>query len=104
MPREAFLRREDRKQRLNRTIFGGLVPDYVFSRRKARAQIGGSDTSGGVLMASVNRGFDSDWLRQRFARLHGGTSPAALGKFIRAGRYCAAVPTSQQDGGDNENS
>ncbi len=94
-----FLRSEDRKRRLCRAIFGDLVPDYVFSRAKVRAQVGNPDTGGGVLAACVDRGIDGNWLRRRFATLHDVADPAALNSFIRAGRYSAAVPSLQ----DNEN-
>jgi asparagine synthetase B (glutamine-hydrolysing) len=90
-----FLCQEDRKQRLNRAIFRDLVPDYVFSRSKARAQVGDPDTGGGVLAACVDRGFDGDWLRRRFAALHGVADPSVLDRFIRAGRYSAAVPSDE---------
>jgi asparagine synthetase B (glutamine-hydrolysing) len=93
MLREDFLRSEDRKQRLCRTIFRGLVPDYVFSRTKVRAQVGDPDTGGGVLAACVDRGFDSSWLKNRFAKLHSLADTNALNKFIRAGRYSATIPS-----------
>jgi asparagine synthetase B (glutamine-hydrolysing) len=93
MLRDDFLRSEDRKQRLCRMIFRELVPDYVFSRTKVRAQVGDPDTGGGVLAACVDRGFDSSWLQNRFATLHGVADTTALNKFIRAGRYSAAVPS-----------
>ena len=96
---DPFLRSEGRKQRLCREIFQDLVPDYVFSRAKVRAQIGNQDTGGGVLAACVDQGIDSDWLRRRFAALHDVADPAALSSFIRAGRYSAAVPSFQ----DSEN-
>ena len=96
---DGFLRSEDRKQRLCQEIFQDLVPDYVFSRAKVRAQVGNPDTGGGVLAACVDRGIDGDWLRRRFAALHDVADPAALNKFIRAGRYSAAVPSLQ----DREN-
>jgi asparagine synthetase B (glutamine-hydrolysing) len=88
-----FLRSEDRKQRLCRMIFRELVPDYVYSRTKVRAQVGDPDTGGGVLAACADRGFDSSWLQNRFATLHGMADTTALNKFIRAGRYSAAVPS-----------
>jgi asparagine synthetase B (glutamine-hydrolysing) len=93
MLRDDFLRSGDRKQRLSRTIFRELVPDYVYLRTKVRAQVGNPDTGGGVLAACVDRGFDSSWLQRRFATLHGVADPTALNKFIRAGRYSAAVPS-----------
>ena len=88
-----FLRAEDRKRRLCRAIFQDLVPDYILSRAKVRAQVGNPDTGGGVLAACVDRGFDGNWLRRRFARLHGVADTAVLGRFIRAGRYHTAVPS-----------
>jgi hypothetical protein len=100
MLRNDFLRSENRKQRLSRAIFGDLVPEYVFSRAKVRAQVGNPSTGGGVLAACVDRGFDDHWLRRRFARLHGVDDPAILHKFIRAGRYAAAVPSLE--GGRNK--
>jgi hypothetical protein len=88
-----FLCHEDRKQLLNRAIFRDLVPDYVFSRAKVRAQVGDPDIGSGVLAACVDRGFDGNWLRRRFAALHDVADPSVLDRFIRAGRYSAAVPT-----------
>lgn len=87
---DEFLGSDGRKQRLCRMIFGDLVPEYVFSRKKARAQMGG-ESGGGILAACVDRGLDSAWLRKRFAELHGVDKPAALEKFMRAGRYAAAT-------------
>jgi asparagine synthetase B (glutamine-hydrolysing) len=88
-----LLEREDRKQRLCREIFDGLIPDYVYSRPKTRAQVGDSILDGGVLAACIDRGFDDAWLRQRFARLHAISDASALAGFIRAGRYRAGVPS-----------
>jgi asparagine synthetase B (glutamine-hydrolysing) len=96
---DTFLRSEGRKQRLCQEIFQDLVPEYVFSRAKVRAQVGNPDTGGGVLALSVDRGIDGDWLRRRFATLHNVADPAALNSFIRAGRYFAGVPSFQ----DREN-
>jgi asparagine synthetase B (glutamine-hydrolysing) len=88
-----FLSSENRKQRLSRDIFQDLMPDYVFSRNKVRAQVGNQDTGGGILAACVDRGFDANWLRRRFATLHGVADSTALGRFVRAGRYASAVPS-----------
>lgn len=90
---DGFLRSEGRKQLLCRSIFGDLVPDYVFSRAKVRAQVGSADTGDGVLAACVDRGFDGNWLRRRFATLHEVMDPVSLNRFVRAGRYSAAVPS-----------
>jgi asparagine synthetase B (glutamine-hydrolysing) len=88
-----LLEHEDRKQRLCREVFGSLLPDYVYSRPKTRAQVGDSNLDGGVLAACVDRGFDGAWLQRRFARLHSISDANALARFIRAGRYRAAVPS-----------
>jgi asparagine synthetase B (glutamine-hydrolysing) len=88
-----FLGLEDRKQRLCRQIFGSLLPEYVYSRPKVRAQVGSPEIGGGVLAACVDRGLDGGWLRRRFARLHAVADPATLDRFIRAGRYRTAVPS-----------
>jgi hypothetical protein len=87
-----FLRSEYPKRRLCQEIFKDLVPDYVFSRAKVRAQVGNPDTGGGVLAACVDQGIDGPWLRRRFAALHDVADLAGLNKFVRAGRYTAAVP------------
>jgi asparagine synthetase B (glutamine-hydrolysing) len=87
----AFLGREDRKQRLCESIFDGLLPRYVLDRPKVRAQVG-SASGGGVLGLCVDRGLDGPALASRFASLHEVADPAALGRFLRAGRYRSAVP------------
>jgi asparagine synthetase B (glutamine-hydrolysing) len=84
---------EDSKQRLCREVFGSLLPDYVYSRPKTRAQVGDPELGGGTLAACVDRGFDGTWLRHRFARLHSVTEPSTLERFMRAGRYRTAVPS-----------
>jgi hypothetical protein len=89
---EEFLRLSDRKERLCRAVFGGLIPDYVYSRPKARAQVGGSEPGQSVLGACIDRGVDGALLRRRFAELHGVSDPADLDHFIRAGRYRASAP------------
>jgi asparagine synthetase B (glutamine-hydrolysing) len=88
-----FLGREERKQQLCREVFGDLLPEYIYSRPKVRAQAGSPELGGGVLAACVDRAYDGVWLRQRFARLHGVADPSALDRFIRAGRYRTAVPS-----------
>lgn len=83
---------ERRKATLDRAIFGDAVPDYVYDRKKSRAQVGDDEAGGGVLAACVDRGIDEDWLRGRFAALHRIEDFAELNRFVRAGRYRAAVP------------
>jgi asparagine synthetase B (glutamine-hydrolysing) len=89
---EDFLRVPDRKARLCRAIFGELVPPYVYSRPKARAQVGSTDVEGSVLGLCVDRGIDASSLRSRFGELHRVDEPADLDRFIRAGRYRASAP------------
>ena len=89
---EDFLRRDDRKQVLSRSIFGGLVPEHVYTRGKVRAQVG-SATGGGVLGVCLDRGIDRAWLRRRFSQLHGIDDMAELDRFVRAGRYRSGVPS-----------
>lgn len=88
---DEFLGSEGRKQRLCRMIFGDLAPEYVLSRTKVRAQMG-DESGGGILAICVDRGLDGAWLKQRFAELHGVDGPAALDRFMRAGRYASALP------------
>jgi len=90
---EALLELDDRKERLCRVVLGDRLPDYVYSRPKARAQLGGGESGGGVLGMCLDRGVDAPELRRRFARLHG-AEEAVLGRFLRAGRYRAGVPAA----------
>jgi hypothetical protein len=91
----AFLRLADRKERLCQRIFGRAIPEYVLTRPKARAQVGGANPEGGVLAACVDRGLDASALRRRFAELHG-ADERSLARFIRAGRYRARAPGDDQ--------
>jgi asparagine synthetase B (glutamine-hydrolysing) len=87
-----FLSVADRKEQLCRAIFGELLPPYIYSRPKARAQVGSVAVDGSVLGLCVDRGIDANSLRRRFAELHEVTDPTDLDRFIRAGRYRAGVP------------
>lgn len=86
-----ILRLQDRKERLVREIVGSRLPDYVYQRPKVRAQIGDAG-GGGTLAVCVDNGIDGSWLRRRFAKLHHVREDKALERFIRAGRYRAAMP------------
>jgi asparagine synthetase B (glutamine-hydrolysing) len=92
IPRD-WLAGADRKEKLSRAIFGELLPDYVYTRRKVRAQLGTAIGGGGVLALCVDSGLDADALRRRFATLHGIDDPRALDRFIRAGTYRSALPS-----------
>jgi asparagine synthetase B (glutamine-hydrolysing) len=87
-----FLELPDRKERLCRAIFGSRIPEYVYTRPKARAQVGGVDLGGGVLAACIDHGIDGAWLKRRFADLHRVTELDELDGFVRAGRYRSALP------------
>jgi asparagine synthetase B (glutamine-hydrolysing) len=89
---EPFLRLPDRKQRLARATFGGLLPKHVLSRPKARAQLGG-EHAGGVLAVCVDRGLDAAELRRRFCALHAVADAGVLDSFIRAGVYRSSIPS-----------
>lgn len=91
-----LLARADRKQQLSQAVFGELLPDYVYARRKVRAQLGSSHGDGGVLALCVDHGFDGAALRRRFAALHRVGDPASLDRFIRAGSYRSAMPSLEQ--------
>ena len=89
---EGFLRREDRKTHLCRIVFGSLVPERVYGRKKVRAQIG--STSGtGVLGLCLDRGIDGEWLHRRFCLLHR-IDVAEADRFMRGGRYRSAIPAA----------
>jgi asparagine synthetase B (glutamine-hydrolysing) len=90
-----FLRLEDRKDRLVKEIVGSQMPDYIYQRSKVRAQIGDTH-GGGTLAACIDSGIDGAWLRRRFARLHEVSEEKALDRFIRAGRYRAAIPAQKE--------
>jgi hypothetical protein len=90
----AFLQAADRKEQLNRMIFGDRIPSYVYARPKTRAQVGGTAVAGGVLATCIDHGIDEMWLRHRFAKLHGVADVKALDRFIRGGRYRSAIPST----------
>ncbi len=94
-----FLTAPDRKERLSRLVFGARIPAYVYARGKARAQVGDGDlrNGAGVLGICADRGLDDQWLRRRFAELHGVRDLSALDRFIRGGRYRAGIPLLQED-------
>jgi asparagine synthetase B (glutamine-hydrolysing) len=80
------------KARLYRAMFGDTLPRSCYGRPKTRAQTGSETGGRGVLGACADAGLDERHLASRFARLHGLDDPAALGRFLRAGRYRTAVP------------
>lgn len=87
-----FLAVPGNKERLSRLVFGDRIPEYVYRRRKTRAQIGDPETGKGVLALCVDRGIDQSYLRARFAALHEVRNPVELDRFLNAGRYRSALP------------
>ena len=87
-----WLTRADRKQDLSRAVFGRRLPEYVYTRKKVRAQLGSENGDGGVLALCVDSGFDDAALRRRFAALHGSDDARVLDRFIRGGTYRSALP------------
>ena len=75
------------KQVLARAMAGDLLPDYIFERRKVRAQIGSSTAPIGILPVLAQHGYDAAWLQHAFCRLFHIDQPSLLSRFIRAGRY-----------------
>jgi asparagine synthetase B (glutamine-hydrolysing) len=88
----SLLESPEGKQSLGRAIFGDLVPDYVYARPKVRAQVGSSQGDRGVLGLCIDHGMDAQYLRDRFAHLHGVRSDA-LDHLIRGGTYRSGTPT-----------
>jgi asparagine synthetase B (glutamine-hydrolysing) len=85
----SLLGRDGFKQALSREIAGDLLPEFIFQRRKVRAQIGNAQTSSGILPLLVDRGVDAACLRRDFCRIFSVHDDACLDSFIRAGRYRA---------------
>jgi hypothetical protein len=97
LPHDLF-DREDRKQQLCRAIFGELLPEYIYARKKSRAQMGDGDACGGVLSSAIDKGIDRALLRERFAALHGVADEKQLDGFLRGGYYRTAIPFVDQEG------
>lgn len=76
---DAFTSDPDCKRHLCRELLGTRLPEYVYARGKARAQVGGPGAGGGVLGLCVDRGYDAARLKHRFAELHGGDRPDPTG-------------------------
>jgi hypothetical protein len=83
------------KQKVDRAVFGDLIPEYVYGRAKVRAQVGSSEGDRGVLGLCIDNNIDARYLRDRFANIHG-VNGAALNRFIRGGTYRSDVPGPPQ--------
>ena len=86
LPRE-FIGGKQSKQELVRKIAGDLLPSFLFTRPKVRAQVGDSTASTGILPLLVQRGHGADWMRRAFCRLFDIETVSFLDRFIRGGRY-----------------
>jgi hypothetical protein len=84
---DSFICGERSKQNLVREIAGNLLPPFIFSRSKVRAQIGNSDHLTGILPLLVNSGRDSGWIKKTFCHLFKITEKTTLNRFIQAGLY-----------------
>jgi hypothetical protein len=80
------------KSTLARAVIGARVPEFVYARPKVRAQVGGA--RGGTMRLLLDRGIDGAWLAARFATLFQ-LEPAAVRRFIRAGRYRTPAPSTR---------
>jgi hypothetical protein len=83
----SFIGGETSKQELVREIAGDLVPQTLFGRRKAKAQIGDPTGPGGLLSTLFAAGYDARRLREIFAHRFMVSDPRSLNAFIRMGRY-----------------
>jgi asparagine synthetase B (glutamine-hydrolysing) len=84
---DSFISVERAKQNLVREIAGDLLPSFIFSRSKVRAQIGNSSQPTGILPVLVESGRDSRWIRKTFCDLFKIDKETALNRFILAGLY-----------------
>lgn len=84
----AFLLAEPQfKQRVIREVAAGLLPEWIFSRPKVRAQIGDSQCLAGILPTLAGSGRESVWLRQAFRDAFRIEDDGFFNRFIRAGVY-----------------
>lgn len=94
-----FLEDDDAKQRLARLVMGERVPAAIYSRKKVRAQVAGSEKVGGTMKALLDRGVDGAALQRRFCELMGFDAPE-LKRWMRAGVY--RFPSSYPEVRENE--
>ena len=83
----AFIGGKQSKQALVRKIAGDVLPLFLFTRPKVRAQVGDSKASTGILPLFIQRRQGADWMRRAFCRLFNIDGVALLDRFIRGGRY-----------------
>jgi asparagine synthetase B (glutamine-hydrolysing) len=82
----AFLDRPDCKATLARCVMEDRIPEYVLTRRKVRAQAGGSTVVGGTLAVLLDAGVDQEFLKERWCELFR-LPQNVLPGIIRAGMY-----------------
>jgi asparagine synthetase B (glutamine-hydrolysing) len=88
----AFIGGQQSKQELVRRIAGDLLPAFVYTRPKVRAQVGDATASTGILPLLIQQGLGAEWLRRAFCRLFSIDRVAFLDRFIRGGRYRTLAP------------
>jgi len=88
----AFIGGKQSKQELVRKIAGDLLPSFLFTRPKVRAQVGDSTANTGILPLLIQRGHGADWMRRAFCRMFNIEAVAFLDRFIRGGRYRTVPP------------
>lgn len=91
LPRE-FIGGKSSKQGLVRKIGGDLLPSFLFTRPKVRAQMGDSTARTGILPLLIQRGHGADWMRRAFCRLFNIEAVSFLDRFLRGGRYRSVAP------------
>jgi len=75
------------KQTFAKQIAGDVLPGFVFDRAKVRAQMGSTAEAPGILPVLIQTGYDAARLKSVFCRIFKIRDPAALNRFVRAGRY-----------------
>jgi asparagine synthetase B (glutamine-hydrolysing) len=78
---------ERSKPDIVREVASDLLPSFLFTRLKARAQVGDPVGPGGILSALLRTGRDAPWLRRAFCHRFMITEERLLDSFIRLGRY-----------------
>lgn len=89
------------KQDVIASIAGNALPEEVYSRPKARAQIGDGEVVRGIMPLLLDSGRDEQWLADAFRAELNVPADANLGEFIRNGVYrCALRYPSVPSGAD----
>lgn len=90
-----WLERPGWKAELARHVMGNLIPEYVLTRRKVRAQVGSCTEIGGTLAVLLDAGIDQEFLEERWCQLFR-LPRKALPGIIRAGMYKPPRPCTEK--------